>query len=98
MDKVEAAAILKSELTKYRERSYHSLQDLLTDLDAYEVRGPSGKFYQLEVQAFWDGEPNGNMRVSAGIDDGGLISSFSPLTDDFILSPSGEFIDEKKTS
>jgi hypothetical protein len=42
----------------------------------------------------WDSHPGGNLRVMAGIDDGGFISAFAPLTDDFILSPSGEFLDE----
>jgi hypothetical protein len=94
MDKTEAKAILQSELEKYRQRSYESLLKLLDDLDAYTVLGLSGIPYQIEVQAMWDSHPGGNLRVMAGIDDGGFISAFAPLTDDFILSPSGEFLDE----
>jgi len=66
---------------------------LLNEVDAYQVEGPSGTKYQIEIQAIWDREPNGNLRVMGGIDDGGLRACL-PLTDDFILSPSGEFIDE----
>jgi hypothetical protein len=94
MDKTEAKRVLQSELEKYRQRSYESLRKLIDDLDAYTVRGPSGTEYQIEVQAMWDNHPEGNLRVMAGIDDGGLLSAFAPVTDDFILSPGGEFVDE----
>jgi hypothetical protein len=93
MDNEEAACILAQELAKYRRELYADLQRLLKDVDAYEVAGPSGVNYQIEIQALWDDEPNGNLRVIGGIDDGGL-SAYAPLTDDFILSPSGEFIGE----
>ena len=41
----------------------------------------------------WDAHPNGNVRVSAGIDDGGL-RAFLPLTSDFIKAPDGSFVGE----
>jgi len=93
MNNEEAARILARELAKYRRQSYADLQRLLKEVDAYEVTGPSGAKYQIEIQAVWDGEPNGNLRVIGGIDDGGW-RAYAPLTDDFILSPSGEFIGE----
>lgn len=43
-----------------------------------------------EVQAFWDDEPDGAIRVMASIDDGGW-RAFVPLTEDFILAPDGTF-------
>ena len=36
-----------------------------------EMRGPSGATYQVEVQLFWDDQPNGELRVMGSIDDGG---------------------------
>jgi len=93
MDNEEATRILAQELAKYRRDSYADLQRLLKEVDAYEVAGPSSANYQIEIQAVWDDEPNGHLRVIGGIDDGGL-RAFVPLTDDFILSPSGEFIGE----
>jgi hypothetical protein len=94
MDKIEAKSVLQIELEKYRQRSSDSLLKLLDDLDAFSVRGPSGALYQLEVQAMWDDKPGGLLRIMAGIDDGGFFSSFSPLMDGFILSPSGEILDD----
>jgi len=40
---------------------------------------PSGTWYQIEIEAFWDGEPNEDIRVLGSIDDG-----FSPLSEAFI--------------
>jgi hypothetical protein len=45
--------------------------------------------YQVEVNAYWDAEPGGTIRVIGAIDDGGFRSSFSPLTDGFLLSADG---------
>jgi hypothetical protein len=93
MDKEEAKRILAQELAKYRRRSYADLQRLLKEVDAYEIAGLSGTNYQIEIQAVWDDQPNGNLRVIGGIDDGGW-RAFVPITDDFILGPSGRLIDE----
>ena len=94
MNKHEAKAILKSELEKYRKRSYDSLLLLIQDIDAYEVESPSGISYQLEIQVMWDEQPNGNLRVLGSIDDGGFISSFVPICESFILTSGGQFVDE----
>lgn len=58
-----------------------------------ECIGPSGKTYQIEIQAFWDGREKDNIRVMGSIDDGGW-RAFCPLSEDFIKSPSDEFIGE----
>lgn len=60
---------------------------------AYEVRGPSGTLYQIEIEAFWDDKQSGNIRVMGSIDDGGL-RAFVPLSEDFIKNPKDEFIGE----
>ncbi len=94
MDKDEPTTILHAEMQKYRHRSFESLQSLLTELEAYELVAPSGVSYQVEVQAFWDDQPNAHLRVMGAIDDGGLLSAFKPLCEDFIMSPNGKFVGE----
>ena len=94
MNKDEARGILNSALKKYRERTYKSLLHLLDNVDAYQVETPCGVCYQLEVQARWDDKPHGDLRVMGSIGDGGFFSSLSPLTDSFILSPGGNFVDK----
>ena len=48
--------------------------------------GASGSAYQLEVDVFWDDKPGGQIRVAAGVDDGGL-RAFFPVAHDFLVPP-----------
>ena len=53
-------------------RAHVPIERLLDRQEAKETIGPSGAWYQLELQAFWDSprEPDGVLRVSGAIDDG----------------------------
>jgi hypothetical protein len=94
MDKKEAKSILSEYLSGYLSRSYAELAALvLAGQSQTRVVLPSGSRYQLEVQFFWDDEPDGDVRVLGSVDDGG-IRAFIPITDDFILSPDGRFVGE----
>ncbi|MEK6334070.1 MAG: hypothetical protein AABM67_03915 [Acidobacteriota bacterium] len=66
---------------------------LLEDVDTFECTGPSGKVYQLEVQAYWDDELRRELRVTGCIDDMGW-SAFYPMCDSFIMRPDNSFVDE----
>jgi hypothetical protein len=94
MDKKEAREIIKAELELFRTKPY---SELIQMIDAEPVTGerncPSGKWYQIEIQAFWDDKSGGNVRVLGSIDDGGW-RAFFPLCDDFIKSPSDGFVGE----
>lgn len=94
MDRREAETILAAELAQLRTESYGALvQRLLDKQETPERIGASGTRYQLELQAFWDGEPHADLRVIGSIDDGGW-RAFVPLTDSFIRSPDGGFVGE----
>lgn len=93
MDSQEARTIVAEELRRYRAMSHQELQRLLREQDNFDVRGPSGASYQLEVEAVWDDRPGGNLRVFGHIDDRGL-RAFAPLTRDFIMAPDGSFVGE----
>jgi hypothetical protein len=93
MDNAEAAALLKDHLAAYRLRSYDDLRTLLGKPQAAELRGGSGRTYQVEVEVTWDSGPGGALRVLAFIDDGGW-RALRPLGDDFILAPDGRFVGE----
>jgi hypothetical protein len=92
MDKVEAGALLQQRVRNLRAQSYKSLQAFIEPV-TIEVEGPSGAGYQLEVQAFWDDEEGGNLRVIASIDDMGL-RALSPMSDDFIKASDDSFVGE----
>jgi hypothetical protein len=93
MDTTEAKEVLASELSKYRSRSYAELRGRVGTQDDFVAVAPSGKHYQVEIEFFWDGKPDKDIRVMGAIDDGGL-HAMMPLTDAFILSPDGKFIGE----
>jgi hypothetical protein len=96
MDKQEAHSILAEHLTRYRSRSYAELAACVRQgrIDTPEMVAPSGSWYQIEVQFFWDDKPNSDVRVSGSISDGRGIRAFVPLSDSFILSPEGTFVGE----
>ena len=93
MNRAEADRIIEKHVRLLRSRTYDDLRGLLGASQNQEVVGPSGVSYQLETQAFWDDQPNGNLRVLVSVDDGGL-RAFVPLTADFILSSAGAFVGE----
>jgi len=93
MDKEKALAVLAVQLGRYRRRSYAALRALIGEIEAYEIETPDGLAYQIEIQVFWDDKPGGDIRVGGAVDDGGW-RAYAPLTDDFIISPDGSFVDE----
>jgi len=94
MDKKEAQHLLEKALNLYHDKPYSILASMVEkEPDISEVTGESGSNYQIEIQTFWDGKPFENVRVLGCIDDGGF-RVFSPLSDDFIKSPSNEFVGE----
>jgi hypothetical protein len=95
MNKGEARSILSECLAGYRLRSRQELAARVSEgrVDAREVVAPNGTKYQLEIQFVWDAEPNGDVRVIASIDDGG-IRALLPLTDGFIVGSDGRFVGE----
>jgi hypothetical protein len=93
MNKQEALELLADKLAEYRRLSYADLVAKLGDVDCFEVTGQAGAEYQIEIQFYWDGKADGDLRVMGGIDDGGW-RAFAPLCDDFIISPDGRFIGE----
>lgn len=94
MNKEEAKEIVLKELDKYRVQTYQQLTRLLDEQDDYAVVAPSGVEYQIEICAHYDDEEGGPIRVFGLIEDGSGFSSFSPYSEDFILSPDGKFIGE----
>ena len=94
MDKKEANQIINEQLKKYRSKTYKELTLLIgAEAITYEIPGKNNVKYQIEIQAFWDNKPNGDIRVSGSIDDCGL-RAFFPLTEDFIKDSNNNFVGE----
>jgi hypothetical protein len=93
MDTVAAQKVLDKWVAKLRTVPYRELAARVDTATTDEIPRDDERSWQVEVQVFWDDEPNGNVRVMVSIDDGGL-RAFVPMTSDFIKAPSGEFIGE----
>jgi hypothetical protein len=93
LDKKEAQQLLTSELTAYRAKTYRQLADGVGASSTRGLTGASGAIYTIEVSSYWDSEPHQDVRVIAAIGDHGK-SAYVPMTDSFIMSPSGKFVGE----
>ena len=94
MNRDEARSILRVRVAELHREPYDFLKsNWLGQPDCEEITGDSGAEYQVEIEAFWDDETAGHLRLVASIDDGGW-RSLTPLTDDFIIAPDGFFIGE----
>jgi hypothetical protein len=58
-----------------------------------EIISPDGTECCVEVNAFWDDQPDGDIRVSFSIDDGGW-NAIVPVTDSFIIASDGTSVSE----
>ena len=94
MNREEALTILESQVRGLRSQTYEQLKQYPDGAVALEVLGSSGAQYQVEIEAVWDNKPESDLRILVSIDDGTLWSSIFPLTDDFIISPNGNFVGE----
>ena len=93
VDTVAAQKVLDKWVAKLRKEPYRELASRVGSVTTDDIARDGERSWQLEIQVLWDDEPNGNVRVMVSIDDGGL-RAFIPMTNDFIKSPSGEFIGE----
>jgi len=82
MDTAEATSLLEQQLQPFRAQSHADLQRLLLAPVAREAVGPSGRRYQVLIQAAWVKTPGETLRIIAGIDDSGW-QLFRPLTEAF---------------
>ncbi len=91
MNQQEACNLLEQQLARYRTVRYSDLVAKIDSQECFEILGPSGVEYQVEIQFFWDGRSHCNIRVIGSIDDGGL-RAFYPMCESFIMTPEGECV------
>ncbi len=93
MDHEVAYELINARINELRQQPYVELVKLVDSPIALEQLGSDGKTYNLEIQAVWDGDKGGDVRVLVSAEDGGL-RAFMPLTEDFIKSADGNFVGE----
>ena len=82
----EARSLLHDFLAPYRTQSHRALQQLLLAPVATELRAPSGKRYQVVLQAGWTDVPGRDLRVVGGISQRGW-QQFTPQVESFVVVP-----------
>ena len=92
-DPEEARCVLSKQLKSYRLLGYAALAQSIPMLELKDFEGPSGKKYQVEVQAFWDGPEGEDVRVIGSVDEADK-AALSPLSEGFIIRPDGTFVGE----
>ena len=75
--KIEAGELLRGRIAEIRQRPFADLVKLIDTADCVEVKGQSGKDYQIEVNAVWDDNEETRLRVYGSIDDGGFRAWFN---------------------
>jgi len=85
-------SVLTVVLGEHRALSYSALKQRIGSSLVRELIGPSGTEYQVEVQAFWDANQEGNIRVQGAVS-AGFWRQFVPLVDDFIIAPDGTMVE-----
>ena len=89
MRRIEAKWLLLRNLVGWRRRPYEDLRTLIDRGHYVEVRGRSGAEYQIEIEAVWDSQPGGDIRVLGSIDDG-RWRACCPLTHGVLIPKSDQ--------
>ena len=62
------------------------LVELISRPEVKSISTESGVNYQIELNVFWDSQPEKDLRIMGSIDDGGW-QAFLPLTESLIMKP-----------
>jgi hypothetical protein len=95
VNEVEAAEVADARLGRLRAVGYRRLvEQWLGQPRSEYATAPSGRQYQLEIEAVWDDKPYEDLRMWVLIDDGTKATERRPLQRDFIMRPDGSFVGE----
>lgn len=82
----------EKELRILKGRIYGDLCQMIGHPVSRTTAGPDGREYNIEIQAFWDDKPGGDLRVVVSIDDGGWRAML-PRSDSFVISSDNQVSD-----
>jgi hypothetical protein len=87
----EAQAVLKEQMEKLKKLPYRRLTRYIGAMNAetYDVKGPGGAQYEVEVESSWLGEPEGPISVHVMVYEK-WWKSFLPLTGSFVMRQDGK--------
>ena len=82
---------INQEMAQLRMLPYAVLAARIGQCEHKEFVANDGQRYQLETEVFWDSKKGGDIRVMVCVDGGG-VSAFLPVSDDFIMAPDGSLV------
>ena len=83
-----AYEFINQEISSLHTQSYADLVARIGKAEHKEFLAHDGNHYVLEVEIFWDSKKGGDIRVMVCADGGGM-SAFVPLCEDFVMAPGG---------
>lgn len=88
-----ASRLIAPTVTRLRELSYAELKERVVrgKIETGEIETANGAQYQFELLFYWDGEPDGDVRVIASIF---MDPRGRNLNESFIKAPDGRFVGE----
>jgi hypothetical protein len=81
-------ALLDAAMLEQQVKSYETLASAIGQVQVRSQRGSDGRDYQIEIEAEWDDQPGGAVRVVGAIDDGSF-RDYLPLSAELIVAPDG---------
>ena len=91
MEHAIARKLLKEELESLKTRPFSFFAQSVNRTTHKKIVGQDGTNYQIEIEVFWDNRRGGDIRVIGSVDDGHSRAA-APLTEDFVISPSGTLV------
>jgi hypothetical protein len=83
--KREARRIARSVVAELEEHTPDDIWSSFSTPSSRMEQGDDGRTYHVEIQAMWDADPNGDIRVVVSVDSGGW-SSLAPASEGFIVA------------
>lgn len=81
-------SLLDAAMLEHQSKSYDALAGAIGQVHVRTERGSDGRDYEIEIEAEWDDQPGGAVRVVGAIDDGSY-RPFLPISAEFIVAPDG---------
>ena len=81
-------SLLDAAMLEHQTKSYEALAGAIGQVHVRTERGSDGCEYEIEIEAQWDDQPGGAVRVVGAIDDGSF-RTFLPISAEFIVAPDG---------
>ncbi len=96
----EAEGVLGVELERLMKESYDNLKKVMggaSRVQTFDIEGPSGVEYDVEVEAVWVDKEDGDILVNVAVFDKGW-TSMVPVGGSFIITTEDEVLGKKAES